>query len=55
MILYEVVSQKSICRSLRYRLRCVVNPVRKWDGCLLPALTGFLLVMSYGLLSFVPG
>ena len=42
-------------RSLRCRMRCVMNPVRKWDGCLLPALTGFLLVMSYGLLSFVPG
>ena len=42
-------------RSLRYRLRCVVKPARKWDGCLLPALAAFLLVVSYGLLSFVPG
>ena len=42
-------------RSMRCRMRCVMNPVRKWDGCLLPALTTFLLVVSYGLLSFVPG
>ena len=42
-------------RSLRYRLRCVMKPARKWDGCLLPALAAFLLAVSYGLLSFVPG
>ena len=41
-------------RSLRCRLRCVMKPVKKWDGCPLPALAAFLLVLSYGLLSFVP-
>ena len=42
-------------RSLRYRLRCVMTPGRKRDGSLLTGLACFLLIVSYGLLSFVPG